>query len=170
MLDVSLGQRPALPATLGDYMTKHLNALPIQSGIDFSTYDNGELIVFGFKIGEKNKEAFQEVHFVVHSDVLPLLIAKFQEIGAHSDELKAKNPLRAGSNFGYAYRLEKAAIGPSGKRQGEHILEVESRSSGGGTSKYRLRTDRAGLENLCDLIRQYLDGPDSQNPKAGQPH
>ena len=126
---------------------------------------------FGFKIGEKNKEAFQELHFALHSDKLPLLIAKFQEIGERSDELKAKNPLRAmGGSSGYAYTLEKTAIGPSGKHQGEHILEFESRSSGGGTSKYRLRTNRAGLENLCALIRQYLDGQDSQNPQSAQSH
>lgn len=151
-------------------MTKNLNALPIQSGVDFTTFNNGELIVFGFKIGEKDKEAFQELHFALHSDMLPLLIAKFQEVGEQSNELKAKNPLRAGSNFGYAFRLEKAAIGPSGKYQGEHILEVESRSSAGSTSKYRLRADRAGFENLCILIRQYLDGPDSQNPKLTPSH
>jgi len=151
-------------------MTKHLNALPIQSGVDFSTFENGELIAFGFKIGEKDKEPFQEIHFVLHSDFLPLLVAKFQEIGERSNELKAKNPLRVGTNFGYAYKLEKGAIGPSGKHQGEHIIEFESRSSGGGTSKYRLRADRAGLENLLGLIRDYLDSPASRNPAPSRPN
>lgn len=149
---------------------KHLDALPIKEGVDFTTFDNGELIVFGFKIGEKDKEAFDELHFALHSDKLPLLIAKLQELGALAEEQKSKNPLRAGTNFGYAYKLEKAAIGASGKRQGEHILEIESRSSSGGSSKYRVRSDRTGLENLCDLIRKYLDDPGSRDPKATHSH
>lgn len=146
---------------------KHLNTLPIQSCIDFTTFNKGELIVFGFKIGEKDKEAFQELHFVLQSDMLPLLIAKFQELGTQSYELKSKNPLHAaGGSFGYAYKLEKGAIGPAGKNRGEHIIEFEARSSGGGTSKYRLRADRAGLENLRDLIQNYLDSPESRGPRS----
>ncbi len=152
-------------------MTQNIEAHPIQSLIDFSTHNQGELISFGFRLGEKGAEPFQDIHFALHSDMLPLFIAKFQEVGTASDILKSQNPLRTtGGSAGYAYRLVKGAIGPSSKVSGEHILEVETHSQSGAGSKYRLRADRAGLESLCDLIRQYLDGPSSRNQALVQPH
>ena len=137
------------------YLIKNLGTI--------TTAKNGELIIFELRLGAPDSGDYSDEHYAINYDSLQLLIAGLIEAVNMADALREKNPIHSGNqSSGFAFKLEKASIGPSSKDRLVHILELGVRGSEGGALRYRVRADRAQLEKLRDLLDWYLDTPDGQ--------
>ena len=148
-----------------------INATLVKNLGKILTANNGEMIVFELRLADANSDQYTDEDFVIQYDALQLLVAGLVDGINMADELREKNPMhKGGVQGGFAFRLKTTSIGPSSKRRGEHIVEFGVEGAQGGKLKYRVLCGRTELENLCDLLAQYLDSPEGHGQAQPSGH
>jgi hypothetical protein len=147
-------------------MSDHLQVIYVRGTKPFHTVDKGESVVFALQLG-KTEDEYQDIDFLMPYQMLMPFINSLLNLGIEADKLRAMNPIhQSGVQSGWVLDLDTCSIGPHTTRKDSHVLQLGVRASRGAT-RYLIGAGRLQLENLVEVIQEYLDNPESldQAPK-----